>query len=152
VTLHGQRRWTLLAVGLLALVGLLLTAAAGPARDGLEARVEALEVAVEQLQAAVARPAPPTTTQVVNGFTFQRVGVIQQSTSSYAEVVGEVIAPRTEQAVRLRATLYAGDGSIIATEPFSVNVVADEPRAFDVLMIGVQLTESRVASIGLQVE
>lgn len=141
-----------LALGVLVVAVPLAWAIAQSTPSELEARVAALEARVAELEALLARPAPPATTGRDGDFAFQRVSVIQQSTSSYAEVVGEVIAPRTEAGVRLRATLYAEDGSIIATETFLVDTVAGRARVFDVLMTGVHLTAQRVASVGIQVE
>jgi hypothetical protein len=141
-----------LALGVLVVAVPLAWAIAQSAPTDLETRVAALEARVAELETLLTRPAPPVTTSRDSNFTFQRVSVIQQSTSSYAEVVGEVIAPRTEAGVRLRATLYAEDGSIIATETFRVDTVAGRARVFDVLMTGVHLTAQRVASVSIQRE
>jgi hypothetical protein len=140
------------AFGALVVAAQLAWAIAQSTPTDLEARVASLEARVAELEALLTQPAPPLTTSRDGDFAFQRVSVIQQSTSSYAEVVGEVIAARTEAGVRLRATLYAEDGSIIATETFLVDTVAGRSRVFDVLMTGVHLTAQRVASIGIQVE
>jgi hypothetical protein len=153
--MNTRRRHTTcvhLALGLLVLASTLPWAAAQTTTSDLEARVVELEARVAALEALLARPAPPVTTSRDGDLTFQRVSVIQQSTSSYAEVVGEVISPRTEAGVRLRATLYAEDGSIIATETFLIDTVAGRARVFDVLMTGVHLTAQRVATVGIQLE
>jgi hypothetical protein len=146
------RPWMALVLGALVLVVLLASALAQPAESDLEERVRALETAVAELQTSVARPRPPVTTQDVDGYTFQRLGVLQQSTSGSAEVVGEVVAPETRSHVRMRATLYGLDGAIVGTATFAMDVVAGEPRTFDVLVPGVSLSAHRIASIGMQLE
>jgi hypothetical protein len=112
----------------MALVCLIAVSTAG-AQDALEARVTELESRVAQLEAMLTNPAPPATTQEVDGFTFQRVNL--RRTGIGLEVLGEVKSDRNYESVRFRFTLYDESGNILETHSFSVQGVGPAPRTFN---------------------
>ena len=119
------------------------------AQPDLEVRVAELEERVAQLEALLVHPAPPPTTQEVDGFVFTRLRL--NETSSYTDVFGEVTSEDEFQRVTFRVTLYAENGSIIDTGTFSVENVGSTPRVFESPAFW-DVLAADVESIGLQVE
>lgn len=119
------------------------------ADSDLEARVAELEQRLASIEVRLTTPPPPATTEVVDGFTFERLGLHQPS-SNYAEVVGEVTSQDEYDRVTFRVTFYSEDGVILGTDTYSVENVGNAPRTFSVLVRGVVIGD--VHSMGMQVE
>ena len=119
------------------------------AQGDLEARVAELEQRIAQLEAVLSVPAPPTTTQAVDGFTFTRLNVRQ--TAIGLELVGEVTSSTDYDSATFRLTFYADDGEILETQTFSVRQLGASPRTFDSGMFS-DVSVDDIFSVALQVE